>query len=253
LLEAVGIMKEYRRREGRMRWKVIRVLDNLNLLFREGCVTSVIGPSGCGKSTLVNVLAGYEMADSGYVLYRGRRLDFRREKETLRRHIRIVFQNPYSSLNPFRTAGWHLDYTASALGLGHTEVKSTMELAGIQEERYRERMVDSLSGGERQRLAFAIALLAPADVLILDEPFSMLDSAGALGMLDLLKRLSTGRTIIYIDQNIARAAYVSAFTYLMEGGRVVMEGWREQLFSGERGKLAWQVIGRPVELGERIA
>lgn len=142
-----------------------KVLKNITFSLKKGEVLGIVGSSGCGKSTLAQVLAGLKVPDSGKI-------------ETLGSRVGMVFQDPYSSLNPCKTVGFLLEEPLRIRKVPKVERKQRVwEMVvwiGLSAN-YLKRKVDELSGGQRQRVAIGCALMNYPEILILDEPVSALD------------------------------------------------------------------------------
>ncbi|BAB59654.1 ABC transport system ATP-binding protein A1A2 [Thermoplasma volcanium GSS1] len=218
-----NISKVYKRRTSAFKWVDIPALKNISYEFDEGTIYGVIGPSGSGKTTLANISVLYDRPDSGSVYY-GNKEVTRMKPADLKSYagiVRYVFQDPYTSLEPLRTVGWHIDTAAQSIHIVQEEAWKIATYLGMPESRYRDSIVEDLSGGQRQRLAFIIAMIADPAIIILDEPFSMLDSYNSMFLLNYLRMNKKGRVIIYIDQNIGKVLYVADRILVMDNGSIV--------------------------------
>ncbi len=172
VLEAVGLSKSYLvRRTGREDTRrgrqVLHAFDNVSFALYSGRVTALVGESGSGKSTVARVLAQLETQTSGRVLLRGAQVRARRGR-ALRRYVRdvqIVFQDPFSSLNPTRTVRYHLTQPLRVHHRATTQTEATAALESLLDEvsltpprQFLEKFPHELSGGQRQRVAVARAL-----------------------------------------------------------------------------------------------
>jgi peptide/nickel transport system ATP-binding protein len=201
-----------------------RLLDDVSFELGAGEVVALVGESGSGKSTLARALAGLVPAD-----VRGVRLD----GEPLRRagtRVQMVFQDPFASLNPVHTVEHHL-VRPLARRLGGTSEQLRAEaralLLGVGlEAALARRHPHALSGGQRQRVAIARALAAAPDVILADEPTSMLDVSTRLGVLTLLRRLADERrlAILLITHDLPSAAAIADHVLVMYAGRIVEAG-----------------------------
>jgi oligopeptide/dipeptide ABC transporter ATP-binding protein len=215
--------------------RFVHAIDDVSLEVRRGEVLALVGESGCGKSTLALTLMGLEQASEGRILFEGRdvtRLDGRGLKD-LRRHIQMVFQDPYESLNPIMTIG---DIVAEPLAVhGLTpnaaeraeRVRRALEDAGLKPaDNFSQRRPHELSGGQRQRVVIAGALVLEPTVLLADEPVSMLDVSIRAEILNLLAdlRRTRGISVLFITHDLGTVAYFADRIAVMYLGRIVEIG-----------------------------
>ena len=220
MLRVSALTKSYSRgtsllsRLGRGGPSTLTALDGVDLDLRPGEILALVGESGSGKSTLAKILVGSTTATSGEVSYRGKPAPARRDRESSRR-VQMVFQDPYSSLNPRMTVGRML----AELLLLHRivprrEVRAEsirlLNLVGLEEE-VLGAYPSQFSGGQRQRLAIARAIAVRPDVLIADEPVSALDVSVQATILDLFTslRAELGLSILFIAHNLAVVQHLS--------------------------------------------
>ncbi|WPB87796.1 ABC transporter ATP-binding protein [Streptomyces malaysiensis] len=214
--------------------RTVRAVDDASLVVRDGESVGIVGESGSGKTTLARMLVGLETPTAGDIRIDGISVrDWRalgdQDRRKLRKTVQMVFQDPYSSLNPMRSIGWTLKEAITTHQSGPADiagrVSDLLESVGLHRE-YAQRRPSALSGGERQRIAIARALAAGPRLLICDEPVSALDMSVQAQILNLLEHLRTERGISYLfithDLSIVRQA--SDFLYVMNGGRVVESG-----------------------------
>ncbi len=213
------------------------VLHGVSLAVPAETCTAVVGESGSGKTTLARCIAGLHTNFSGSVcmadteLVAGTR---NREKDTLRR-VQLVFQNPYTSLNPRKTVG---DLVRQPLEhffhLGRKEVErrtvSALEDVSLSEDMMR-RHPDELSGGERQRVAIARALVVEPELLICDEVTSALDVSVQAVIVELLRRLQSDRNLsmLFITHNLALVRSIAQSVVMLADGTVVESGPVEEV------------------------
>ncbi len=227
-LKIVDVTKTYKKRISALKWVNVPALDKVSYEFLSGNIYGIIGMSGSGKSTLAKILVKFDRPDSGSIFYDGRDVS-RLGNEQMRKYsiyIRNVFQDPYSSLNPLQSVEWHIQNTAAYnyLGISDGDLERISIEFGIPLHEFGKRYVETLSGGERQRLAFAIAMIANPDVIVLDEPFSMIDSINSMYLLNKLKSEAKKKTVIYIDQNVGRVLYIASRIIVLDAGKIVEEG-----------------------------
>jgi peptide/nickel transport system ATP-binding protein len=208
-------------------------LDRVDLTIPEGAVFGLVGESGSGKSTLAKALVGLLPAASGSILLEGRDLT-RARGATLRmrrKAIQIVFQDPYSSLNPRMSVAGAL---GEALLTHHrhltrehrlAETRRLMDLVGLDLE-MTERWPNELSGGQRQRVAIARALAVQPSILVADEITSALDASVQSAVLNLISQLRRrlSLSILLISHNIAIVRYLSDLLGVMYSGQIVEVG-----------------------------
>lgn len=213
----------------------VHAVDDVSFELQRGEVLALVGESGCGKSTLILTLLGLEKVTSGRLIFEGQdvtNLPAAGLKQ-LRRHMQMIFQDPYESLNPLMTIG---ELVAEPL-LVHGLVKSraerlerarqALEDAGLKPaESFIQRRPHELSGGQRQRVVIAGALVLEPAVLLADEPVSMLDVSIRAEILNLLADLRSQRgiSIIFITHDLSTAAYFADRLAVMYLGRIVELG-----------------------------
>jgi peptide/nickel transport system ATP-binding protein len=245
VLEAVHVSKHFPARgvprQGLLRPKVVvHAVEDVSLSLYPGHVTALVGESGSGKSTVARLLAKLYRPTSGTVRLRGKSVRVRTPRAFRRyvREVQIVFQDPFSSLNPTRTVRHHLTRVLKIHGIARTrsEVAEALsdllsEVNLVPPEQFLGKFPHELSGGQRQRVSVARALAAHPSVLLADEPVSMLDVSIRLGLLNLLARLANGRqlALLYITHDIASARYFASTTLVMYAGQLIESGPSETL------------------------
>jgi len=206
----------------------LRAVDNVSLSLEENEVKGVIGESGCGKTTLLRTIAGLYDPTEGSINYKGTDLAdlSKQELESYRKNISLIFQEPYNSLNPKFTVAQAVREPLKIHGIGDRErrVREALEQANLSPpERYLNKRPDQLSGGERQRVAIARAIVSEPEVILADEPVSMLDVSIQASILRLLGRLSDeiGISILYISHDLSTVSYLCQEINVMYLGRIV--------------------------------
>jgi oligopeptide/dipeptide ABC transporter ATP-binding protein len=235
-LVATGLVKHYpvRGSDG-----VVHALDDVSLTLAAGETLGIVGESGCGKSTLAKVLVRLEEPTAGTVVLDGVDLtalhgvELRRQ----RRRIQMVFQDPFSSLNPRKSVGSTLEEVLIVHRFGassaerRTRVTELLELVGLSST-YATRLPHELSGGQRQRIGIARALAVEPSVLILDEPVSALDVSVRAEVMNLLSSLQErlGLSYIFISHDVSMVRQISDRVAVMYLGRIVELGeWKAVL------------------------
>ena len=210
-------------------------LGGVSIAVGAGESVGIVGESGSGKTTLARCLVGLETADEGDIEMVGFAAeDFsklgRTDRRALRRAAQIVFQDPYSSLNPARTIGSTLKEALGVAGRPADEVSLLLDQVGLPAG-YARRKPASLSGGERQRVAIARALAVGPRVLICDEPVSALDVSVQAQILNLLARLrqELDLSYVFITHDLAVVRQVADRVYVLYRGKVVESGKADQI------------------------
>jgi peptide/nickel transport system ATP-binding protein len=227
------------------RWRLgatseIRAVDGVSLRIGNGELLGLIGESGSGKTTLARLLTRLETCDSGVIRLRAQQNLAELKGTGLRtfyRHVQMIFQDPFESINPRFTVHETVTEPLRAQGIGSREtrpqmVKRAMERAGLRPIRkYIPRYPHELSGGERQRLSIARALVLEPRLIIADEPVSMLDVSIRAGILNLLKELSVrdGLSVLYISHDLSTTRYLCDRIAIMYRGKIVEIGPTDQV------------------------
>jgi peptide/nickel transport system ATP-binding protein len=216
--------------------RTVHAVDEVDLVLRRGRVTALVGESGSGKSTVARLLAALYPRTSGTLELHGEPVTVRggRAFRAYCRQVQMIFQDPFASLNPVHTIRHHL---TRSLKIHHNAGRTKAELDEALDnllrrvnltppERYLDKFPHELSGGQRQRVSIARALGADPEVLLADEPVSMLDVSIRLGVLNLLRDLKErlNLAILYITHDIASARYFADDTLVMYAGRMVEGG-----------------------------
>ncbi|MBD8079727.1 ABC transporter ATP-binding protein [Cellulosimicrobium arenosum] len=206
-------------------------LDDVSFTLTSGRTIALVGQSGSGKSTIAKILTQLEHATSGDILLDGKQIPHRGSAlRRYRQQVRMVFQDPFASLNPYHTIRHHVE---RPLRLDKVVPKDEVdaEVARLLEHvrldpDIAERRPHELSGGQRQRVAIARALASRPSLLIADEPVSMLDVSIRLGVLNLLADLQRENNlgVLYITHDLATARHFSDEIMVLHHGVVVERG-----------------------------
>ena len=202
--------------------------------MKQGQTLGLVGESGCGKSTLGRVILGLHDATYGSVILKGRNISGMKPRtlRLLRRHMQVVFQNPYASLDPRLTAG---EIIAEPLRINRMyrpeRVIELLREVGLGPEAAL-RQPSEFSGGQRQRIAIARALALNPDLMVLDEAVSALDVSIQAQVINLLKKLQEklGLAYLFISHDLSVVRHISDHVAVMYLGKIVEIGEREQIF-----------------------
>jgi ABC-type oligopeptide transport system ATPase subunit len=230
-LQVTDLVKDFVIRSG-LRRATLRAVDQVSFELRPGRTVALVGESGSGKSTVARVITKLERPTSGRITVT--RPDGREVVgKAYRDHVQMIFQDPFASLNPFHTVEHHLARPLRLHGkVGDREstwqeVRRLLERVSLRPAAdFARRRPHELSGGQRQRVSIARALAPGAQVMVADEPVSMLDVSIRLGILTLLARLQQEENLalLYITHDLATARHFSDEILVMYRGRVVERG-----------------------------
>jgi oligopeptide/dipeptide ABC transporter ATP-binding protein len=218
----------------------VHAADHVTLDVRRGEIFGLVGESGSGKSTLARLIVGLNSAASGTVVFDGEVLSNKKRPKSLRQRIQMVFQDPYSSLDPRMSVRQQLmeilkvhDAMPDAERKAHCEkIFAQVELSpSLLDARPRQ-----MSGGQRQRVAIARALLLSPELLVADEPVSALDVSIQAGIVQLFADLRSrlGVTIFFIAHDLAVVRHLCDQVAVMYMGKIVEQGTTSELFANPR-------------------
>jgi len=216
--------------------RLLHAVDDVQLAIYPREIVALVGESGSGKSTVARLLALVYRPTRGEMLYRGRSigtLRSRKEILTYRSRVQMILQDPYSSLNPVYPASRGIGRALKLHGraqsgrLRREAVERSLEAVGLSPAaEFVRKYPYELSGGQRQRIGFAQALACGPELILADEPVSMLDVSIRIGVLNLMAELRNreGVSFLYITHDIASARYVADRMFVMYAGHIVENG-----------------------------
>ncbi len=221
----------------------VQAVDNVTLDVMRGETIGIVGETGCGKSTTARLIVRLLDPTSGEIIFDGHKIsDYSGERlKALRREMQMIFQDPYSSLNPRKTVGSIISDPFIIHGLlkGPGErkqrVQELMDRVGLNPEHYN-RYPHEFSGGQRQRIGVARALALQPKVLVADEPVSALDVSIQAGIVQLFADLRSrlGVTIFFIAHDLAVVRHLCDRVAVMYMGKIVEQGTTSELFANPR-------------------
>jgi len=218
----------------------VQVLHDVNLSVPTGYMVGLVGANAAGKSTLMFTLAGLRTTHTGEMLLDGRSLSGLPAYDRVSRGLVLVPER--RRLFPFMTVLENLElgaYSPAARGSSRETLETVIELLPVLAER-RGQLAGSLSGGEQQMLAIGRALMAKPRMLLLDEPTEGLAPLYVKLLFDLIVNLrSSGLTVLIVEQNVHHVLRTVDRAYVLENGRLVLEGRGEDLLNDERLKVAY--------------
>ncbi|MEM2034755.1 MAG: ABC transporter ATP-binding protein, partial [Candidatus Caldarchaeum sp.] len=222
----------------------VRAVDGVSLKIRRGETLALVGESGSGKTTFGKVVMGLVKPTAGRIIFDGVNIAELKEQELkrLRRRMGMVFQDPYSSLNPGFTIYRAVEEPLVVNKIGTREQRRERVLRALSEvklnppEFFASKYPHMLSGGQRQRAAIARAIVSDPEFIVADEPVTMLDASIRVEILLLLREIQRkhGLTILYITHDIATAKYFSDRIAVMYAGKFVEVGGTKEVLSNPR-------------------
>lgn len=241
ILKGIGLKKYYPIKKGVMRRTVgqVKAVDGVSFELREGETLGIVGESGCGKSTLGRLLVQLEPPTEGVVEMLGAQIKPGQAMRRARRDIQIVFQDPYTSLNPRMTVG---DIVAEPLlihrkelnlkGRERARVQELLDQVGLNPEHIN-RYPHQFSGGQRQRIGIARGIALNPKILVCDEPVSALDVSVQAQVVNLFERLQRelGLSYVFIAHDLAVVRHISHRVAVMYLGEIVETGDKDAIYN----------------------
>ncbi|GAB2856482.1 dipeptide ABC transporter ATP-binding protein [Streptomyces deserti] len=242
ILEVRGLVKHYPLTTGilvRRQVGAVKAVDGVDFELAPGETLGIVGESGCGKSTVARMLVNLERPTAGSILYKGEditRLSGRALK-SVRRNIQMVFQDPYTSLNPRMTVGdiigepFDIHPEAAPKGDRRRRVQELLDVVGLNPEHVN-RYPHQFSGGQRQRIGIARGLALRPEIIVADEPVSALDVSVQAQVINLMGRLQHefDLSYVFIAHDLSIVRHISDRVGVMYLGRIVETGTDEQIY-----------------------
>ena len=240
LLEARALTKRFPV-GGVLQTRQVHAVEEVSFTVRRSQVVALVGESGSGKSTTIRLVARLIPATSGDIFFHGRDLlkaEPRQATLSYRRKVQMIFQDPFSSLNAVHTIEHHLarplviHRMADSRAQLRQRILELLETVGLNPAaEIAQRYPHQLSGGQRQRVAIARALAVDPELILADEPISMLDVSIRMGILNLMEQLKEQRGIayLYVTHDLASARYIGDQIMVMYAGHMVEGGASEDI------------------------
>ncbi|MFF8911404.1 ABC transporter ATP-binding protein [Streptomyces olivaceoviridis] len=242
ILEVSGLVKHYPLTRGILFKKqigAVRAVDGVDFTLARGETLGIVGESGCGKSTVARLLCGLERPTAGTITFKGEDITRLSGKalKAVRRNIQMVFQDPYTSLNPRMTVGdiigepYDIHPEAAPKGDRRRRVQELLDVVGLDPE-YVNRYPHQFSGGQRQRIGIARGLALRPEIIVADEPVSALDVSVQAQVVNLLARLQTefDLSYLFIAHDLSIVRHISDRVAVMYLGRIVETGRDSEIY-----------------------
>ncbi|MEU6663317.1 dipeptide ABC transporter ATP-binding protein [Streptomyces sp. NPDC046821] len=242
ILEVSGLVKHYPLTQGILFKKqvgAVKAVDGVDFALARGETLGIVGESGCGKSTVAKMLVNLERPTAGQIKYKGEDVTklSGRALKAVRRNIQMVFQDPYTSLNPRMTVGdiigepYEIHPEVAPKGDRRRRVQDLLDVVGLNPE-YINRYPHQFSGGQRQRIGIARGLALRPEIIVADEPVSALDvsvQAQVVNLLDSLQK-EFDLSYVFIAHDLSIVRHISDRVGVMYLGRIVETGTDEEIY-----------------------
>ena len=240
LLETKDLRKYFSGKKGlfNLNPPVVKAVDDINLTIHKGETLGLVGESGCGKSTLGRTILKLIPMTSGQVIYNGEDIAAYDKKQMweMRKRMQIIFQDPYSSLNPRMTVYDLVSAPLEVYGIGSAAERKEMVISILNDvgldKQYLNRFPHEFSGGQRQRIGIARALILNPEFVVCDEAVSALDVSVRAQVLNLMKKMQQKRnlTYLFISHDLSVVRHVSDRVAVMYLGSVVEIADKQDLY-----------------------
>jgi oligopeptide transport system ATP-binding protein len=229
---------------------LFKAVDNISFFLNKGETLGIVGESGCGKTTLGKTIIGHYKPDAGSIYFKNNNIyDLsKNEFRKTRRQMQMIYQNPYSSLNPRMTVYDTLAEAVLCIGKYTRknliiETSSLLSLVGIDSQ-YMNKYPHEFSGGQRQRIAIARALALKPSLIIADEPVSSLDVSVQAQIMNVLLEIrdKLSLSMIFISHDLAIVKYIAHRVLVMKDGKAIECNDTKQLFSNPQQNYTRQLL-----------
>ncbi|MGW7066392.1 ABC transporter ATP-binding protein [Streptomyces sp. NPDC054855] len=242
ILQVRGLVKHYPLTQGiviRRQIGAVKAVDGVDFDLGRGETLGIVGESGCGKSTVAKMLVNLERPTAGEIRYKGEDISklSGRALKAVRRNIQMVFQDPYTSLNPRMTVGdiigepYEIHPEVAPKGSRRQKVRELLDVVGLNPE-YINRYPHQFSGGQRQRIGIARGLALRPEIIVADEPVSALDVSVQAQVVNLLDQLQNefDLSYVFIAHDLSIVRHISDRVGVMYLGRIVEIGSDEEIY-----------------------
>lgn len=262
-LQVVSLKVHFPIRKGLLQQRVgdVKAVDDLSLILHKAETLALVGESGCGKTTVGKGILQLVPISSGKVIFQGKQLNnlSHRALKPYRTHIQIIFQDPFSSMNPRMTVRQIIEEGLTApqykkdAEAREQRLDSLIKRVGLRPD-IKSRYPHEFSGGQRQRICIARALAADPDVIICDEPTSALDVSVQAQILNLLRDIQHefGLSYLFITHNISVVNYLAHRVAVMYLGRIVEQGNRDQVLNSPKHPYTQALLAAVPEIDKTV-